>query len=51
MKEILAYLKYLQVVKKYSDHTILGYKEDLMELYDFKVDVLNYQERDVRDYL
>lgn len=51
MKEILTYLKYLQVVKKYSDHTILGYKEDLMELYDFKVDVLNYQERDVREYL
>ena len=40
MKEILAYLKYLQAVRKYSEHTVLGYREDLMELYDFKNDVL-----------
>lgn len=51
MKEILAYLKYLQAVRKYSEHTVLGYREDLMELYDFKNDVLAYQEKDVRDYL
>ena len=51
MKEILGYLNYLQVVKKYSDCTILGYKEDLLELYDFKNDVLKYSEEDVRDYL
>lgn len=51
MKEILGYLNYLQVVKKYSDCTILGYKEDLLELYDFKNDVLKYNEEDVRDYL
>lgn len=51
MKEILDYLNYLQVVKKYSECTILGYKEDLLELYDFKNDVLCYGEEDVRDYL
>ena len=51
MKEILGYLNYLKVVKKYSDCTILGYKEDLLELYDFKNDVLKYSEDDVRDYL
>ena len=51
MKEILGYLNYLQVVKKYSDCTIFGYKEDLLELYDFKNDVLKYSEEDVRDYL
>lgn len=51
MKEILGYLNYLQVVKKYSDCTILGYKEDLLELYDFKNDLLKYSEEDVRDYL
>lgn len=51
MKEILGYLNYLKVVKKYSDCTILGYKEDLLELYDFKNDVLKYSEEDVRDYL
>lgn len=51
MKEILGYLNYLQVVKKYSDCTVLGYKEDLLELYDFKNDVLKYSEEDVRDYL
>ena len=51
MKEILGYLNYLQVVKKYSDCTILGYKEDLLELYDFKNDILKYSEEEVRDYL
>ena len=51
MKEILGYLNYLQVVKKYSDCTILGYKEDLLELYDFKNNVLKYSEEEVRDYL
>ncbi|MDD5826242.1 MAG: tyrosine-type recombinase/integrase [Bacilli bacterium] len=51
MKEILGYLNYLKVVKKYSDCTILGYKEDLLELYDFKNDVLKYSEEEVRDYL
>lgn len=51
MKEILGYLNYLKVVKKYSDCTILGYKEDLLELYNFKNDVLKYSEEEVRDYL
>ena len=51
MKEILRYLEYLKAVRKYSDCTILGYREDLMELYDFKNDVLNYSQKDVRDYL
>ena len=51
MKEILSYLNYLQVVKKYSNCTILGYREDLMELYDFKNDILHYEEKDVQDYL
>lgn len=45
------YLKYLKVEKRYSSHTIKGYEDDLLELYDFKVDVLKYGGKDVREYL
>lgn len=51
MRYIEKYLEYLQVVKKDSDYTISSYRVDLMELYDFKTDLLDINEFDVRDYL
>ena len=51
MKYIEKYLEYLKVVKKDSNYTISSYKIDLMELHDFKTDLLDINEKDVRDYL
>lgn len=51
MKNIEKYLEYLRVVKKDSDYTISSYRIDLMEFYDFKVDLLDIDEKDVSDYL
>lgn len=51
MQYIEMYLEYLRVVKKDSDYTISSYKNDLLELYDFNMDLININEKDVRDYL
>lgn len=51
MNYINKFLKYLSVVKKYSDHTITNYKIDLLELYDFTTDIINIDNIVVREYL
>ena len=51
MKYINAYLNYLKVVKKSSQYTIDNYRNDLADLYDFKVDLLNIEIKDIQDYL
>lgn len=51
MRYIEKYLEYLKVIKKDSDYTISSYRIDLIELYDFKNDLLYIDEFDVRDYL
>lgn len=55
MKLILDYLEYLNVVKEYSDKTILSYKDDLIEYNEFlgdnftKITDINYDT--VEDYM
>ncbi len=51
MKYIEEFLNYLKVIKKSSVYTIESYRGDLMELYDFKVDLLSITEDDIKDYL
>lgn len=51
MDYINKFLKYLSVVKKYSDYTITSYKIDLVELYDFTTDLINIDNIVVREYL
>ncbi len=51
MDYINKFLKYLSVVKKYSDYTITSYKIDLLELYDFTNDLNNIDNIIVREYL
>ena len=51
MKYIEDFIKYLKVVKKDSDYTLVSYKEDLLELYDFYTDLLDIKEEIVREYL
>ena len=51
MDYINKFLKYLKVQKKYSDYTIKSYEIDLMELYDFKTDLINIDNKLVREYL
>lgn len=51
MKYINKYLEYLKVIKKDSIHTIINYKNDLLELYDFNTDILNLNSNDVKNYL
>lgn len=51
MNYINDFLKYLKVVKKYSDYTIINYKIDLLELYDFYTDLINIDNTIVREYL
>ena len=45
------FIKYLKVVKKDSDYTLINYKDDLLELYDFYTDLLDVDEVVVREYL
>lgn len=45
------FLNYLKVVKKTSEYTIISYKTDLMELYDFNTDLLNITFSTVTEYL
>ena len=41
MKYIEDFIKYLKVVKKDSNYTLVNYKNDLLELYDFYTDIIN----------
>lgn len=51
MKYIDDFIKYLNVVKKDSDYTLINYRNDLLELYDFCTDIVNIDEVIVREYL
>ena len=51
MKYIDDFINYLKVVKKDSNYTLVNYKEDLMELYDFNIDLVNIDEVVSREYL
>ena len=51
MKYIDLFLNYLQVIKKDSNHTIINYKNDLLELYDFTTDLIGITPQVVQDYL
>ena len=51
MKYIEKFINYLKVVKKDSNYTIINYKDDLLELYDFYTDLINIDEMIVSEYL
>ena len=51
MNEIEEFLKYLKILKKHSDYTIINYREDLIELYHFKNNLLDFNEKDRDAYL
>lgn len=52
MKYLKKYLDYLKVNKKYSDNTILSYRDDILELYEvLNNNIINISDSDVRDYL
>ena len=51
MKYIEDFIKYLKAVKKNSDYTLINYKKDLLELYDFNTNILKIDEIIVREYL
>lgn len=51
MKYIEAYLNYLKVIKKDSNYTIISYKNDLLELYDFTNDLIGITQKTIGEYL
>ena len=51
MKYIDEFIKYLRVVRKHSDYTIINYRNDLTSLYDFKNDLLSFSDKDRDAYL
>ena len=51
MVEIEDFLKYLKILKKHSEYTITNYKKDLLELYEFKKDLLKITQKDCDTYL
>lgn len=55
MDNINQFLEYLVVIKKYSENTIISYKNDLIELFDFckerKINYLNINKKEVNSYL
>lgn len=51
MKYIDDFIKYLKVVKKDSGYTLINYKDDLLELYDFCNDLINIDNIIVKEYL
>ncbi len=51
MKEIEEFLKYLKIIKKHSEYTLISYQKDLLELYEFKNDLLHFNEKDRDGYL
>ena len=51
MREIEDFLKYLKILRKHSDYTIDSYRNDLLELYNFKNDIVKINENDRDAYL
>lgn len=51
MKYIDDFIKYLDVVRKYSNYTLVNYRKDIEDFYDFNTDLLNIDEVIVREYL
>lgn len=51
MRYIDDFINYLKVVKKNSDYTLVSYRDDLLELYDFYTDLINVDDVIVREYL
>lgn len=51
MKYIDDFIRYLNVIKKDSNYTLINYRNDLLELYDFCTDIVNIDEVIVREYL
>ena len=51
MNYIDDFMRYLKVIKKDSIHTLVNYRDDLVELYDFYTDLLNINDVLVREYL
>ena len=51
MNYIEDFIKYLKVIKKDSNHTLINYKDDLIELHDFNTDLININEVLVSEYL
>ena len=51
MKYIDDFIKYLGAVKKDSSNTLINYRNDLLELYDFYTDIINVDDVIAREYL
>lgn len=51
MKYIEQFLNYLKVIKKDSTYTINSYRNDLMELYDYTIDLTEISPKTVQEYL
>lgn len=51
MNYIEDFIKYLKVIKKDSEYTLINYKKDIEELYDFHTDLIKIDEVIVREYL
>lgn len=51
MDYIEKFISYLKVMRKDSNYTLINYKRDLLELYDFYNDYLNIDANDVSKYL
>ena len=51
MKYIDDFINYLKVIKKDSNYTLVNYRDDLLELYDFNTDIINMDDVVAREYL
>lgn len=51
MKYIDDFLEYLLVVKKHSDNTIINYRSDLIEFYQYNGDNIDIKKDDINKYL
>ena len=51
MKYIDDFLEYLLVVKKHSDNTIINYRSDLIEFYEYNGDSIDIKKDDINKYL
>ena len=55
MKLINEFLEYLNVIKHYSEKTIISYEFDICELYNYfkskKIDIINITRKDTEAYL
>ncbi len=51
MQEIDKFIEYLKVIKKHSDNTIISYKNDILEFYNFNNKQINIDKQIVTNYL